>query len=160
MTAVALTNDASSLWGTSNEVSDVLRAVFRETQQELSQADTWNRLGDAMAELEEVYRECSVNDWDGYGGLAVTAGAYQEAKVLLNALPRTLPIPEIAAEPDGSIALEWDRGANQIFALSVNGKGVIVYAGLLGRGIKAHGTEVFNDSLPQTIILHIKRICR
>jgi hypothetical protein len=126
--------------------------------QDLRQADTWNRMGDAIASMKELYEEYSVDNWDGYMGEAVTAGAYEEALNILNALPPHLPIPEFVAEPDGSIGLEWSNGPDRIFAASVSGKGLIVYAGILGRGNKAHGTEVFDDSLPESISGKIKRI--
>ncbi len=101
-----------------------------------------------------------MDNWDGYGAKAVTAGAFEESFALLNALPSYIPLPELEPEPDGSIGLEWENGPNRVFTLSVNGKGVIVYAGMFGKGSKAHGTEVFNDSLPEELVVHVQRILR
>jgi hypothetical protein len=132
--------------------------LFDEAMPELRRADTWNRLGRITEALREFSRECGEDNWDGYGAKAVTAGAYEEAIALLNELPRELPVPQVVPEPDGSIGLEWDNGPNRIFSVGVSGKGVIVYAGMFGKGRKSHGTEVFNDSLPENLVEQIKRI--
>ncbi len=164
MTAIAPNVDDSNFWvgsgGTAtSDVASRLRVIlFDQTVPNLRQADTWNRLGDSIDLLREVYLECAMDNWDGYSAKAVTAGAYEEAITLLNSLPHHVPLPELEPEPDGSIGFEWENGANRVFALSVNGKGTIVYAGILGKGNKAHGTEVFNDSLPEGLVGHIQRI--
>ena len=105
-----------------------------------------------------MFEGCSEDNWDGYGGRADTASARDEAAVVLEALPNTIPLPEVSAEPDGSIALEWFRRQDYVFSLSVNGKGILVYAGLIGTGNRAHGTEVFDGSLPPAIAGILKRL--
>ena len=168
MTTIAPPYDNANLWGASggSAVSEaaekVRRLMFGDSASQLSQADTntWCRAPNTIQALNEAYDECSESNWDGYDAFPITAGAYEEALSLLRALPSDLPMPEIVPEPDGSIGLEWQQGPDRIFAVSVSGKGVIVYAGLFGKGVKAHGTEVFNDSLPQGVVGSIKRIYR
>lgn len=166
MTTIAPTCDNAKLWvgsggsAVSEAASIVRRLMFRDVASQRAQPDPWCRVPNAIQSLNEAYAECSENNWDGYGSLPITAGAYEEALSLLKALPYDLPMPEIVPEPDGSIGLEWQHGPDRIFAVSVNGKGVIVYAGLIGKGVKAHGTEVFNDSLPEGVVGSIKRVYR
>ncbi|MBK1646918.1 hypothetical protein CKO25_20290 [Thiocapsa imhoffii] len=121
-------------------------------------SETWNRRELISASLGEIYLECRWENWDGYGARAVTPSAFEEALVLLSSLPENIPLPEFAGEPDGSIGMQWENGPNRIFALSVSGKGVIIYAGRLGKASKAHGTEVFSDSLPTSLMGYLHRL--
>ena len=112
----------------------------------------------ALSELDEIYRECSKEDWDGYGALPVSQKAYYEAIRFLKAWPLSLPVPELEPEPEGDIGFEWNFGKNKVFATSVHGTNFITYAGLLGAGNKTHGTEAFDGAIPQEIINKILRI--
>lgn len=166
MTALVLNDGPTSVLSGSvgNAVGDAAKwlesSFFRPAFLRLREADTWNRIAPCVEALQEIYAESSSSNWDGYGAEAVTAGAVDEVFALLNSLPRSLPRPELTPEPDGSMALEWENGPNRLISLSVNGKGVIVYAGLIGKGSKAHGMEVFNDSLPENLVAYINRIFR
>ncbi len=158
MTYAVCPTNLLGLWETSETATGSLRNLFRQTQEDLSQADTWNRFKDTESDLIATYRECSQDNWDGYGGRAVTAGAFEEAMAILQAVPAAIPVPEISAEPDGSIALEWYKGPHRMLSLSVSGKGMIFFAGLFGNGNKAHGSEVFDDSIPAEIIRLLERL--
>ena len=113
----------------------------------------------ALSELDEIYRECSKEDWDGYGALPVSREAYHEAIRFLKAWCRlALPVPELGPEPEGDIGFEWNFGKNKVFAISVHGINSITYAGLLGAGNKTRGSEAFDGAIPQEIINKILRI--
>jgi hypothetical protein len=107
---------------------------------------------------QKLQKLCYEGNWDGYGALPVSQATYDEAVRFLNALPSWLPTPEIVPEPSGDIGFEWNFGKNRVLAASVNGTNRITYAGLLGTGNKAHGTEVFDGSIPQALVDHISRI--
>ena len=143
----------------SSEVSRTLQKLFEVTVASLRKSDTWNYLGSTRDALRETYRECCEENWDGYGALPISQATYAEAERFLIALPSWLPTPKIVPEPEGDIGFEWSFGKNRILAASVNGTNRITYAGLLGTGNKAHGTEVFDGSIPQTLVEHISRIC-
>ena len=143
----------------SSEVSRKLQKLFEVTVASLRKSDTWNYLGNTREALKETYQECCEENWDGYGALPISQAAYYEAVRFLVALPSWLPTPEIVPEPEGDIGFEWSYGKNRILAASVNGTNRITYAGLLGTGNKAYGTEVFDGSIPQTLVEHISRIC-
>jgi hypothetical protein len=107
--------------------------------------------------LHDVLKECSTDNWDGYGARAIDMASYSEALRFLHFLPKTLPTPEITAEPDGEIAFEWFCSKRRIFSVSIGGKGELTYAGLFGFN-KTHGTEFFGDEFPKTILDNIQRV--
>ena len=138
--------DHYSSWKISESITNVIS--------QMRQSETFRRLPNS---LSEVYRECSRADWDGYGALAITSNTYQEARSVINALPLSMPLPDIVAEPTGEIGFEWRKGKGYIFVVSVGGKYQMTYAGLFG-GNSVHGSEYFDRTLPLTVIQHIMRL--
>ena len=68
-----------------------------------------------------------------------------------------VPIPDISADPDGDISLEWRKEHRFTFVVSINGQGLISYAGLFGKN-KIHGTEYFGQEMPPSIIFNLRRL--
>jgi len=136
--------------GFSRKISENLTSATSQ----MRQSETFGRL---INSLLEVYRECARADWDGYGALAITPNTYQEARSVINALPLSMPLPDIVAEPTGEIGFEWRKGKGYIFVVSVGGKYQMTYAGLFG-GNSVHGSEYFDRTLPPTVIQHIRRL--
>lgn len=114
-------------------------------------------LDEALASLRGIYRECSREDWDGYGAAAITYDAYREAEKVLQLMPSSIHMPEITAEPTGGIGLEWYRDKSQVFVISIDGKHRIAYAGIFGTN-RIHGTEHLEETLPLVIIEHLRRL--
>ncbi len=112
----------------------------------------------AIRHLTELYRQCSQENWDGEEAMAISEQTYQEGLKFLGALPLSIKVPELVAEPNGAIGFEWRRGPNAIFVASVMGIQKISFAGLFGPGARAHGTEDFVDSIPGTIIANLQRL--
>lgn len=112
---------------------------------------------EAFQSLQEIYKECSDENWDGYGANPVSEDSIAEALAFIRLLPSLFPIPQILAEPSGEIGLEWYKDKKMIFAISFNGKGMITYAGIFGSN-KIHGEEYFGDSIPSRIIENIRRL--
>ena len=110
--------------------------------------------------LYRVYREGSEANWDDDGAYPINEQTFLEAQMLLDQLPSELPLPEVLPEPTGNIAFEWYKGKRHIFVLSVDGKGIIEYAGLFGRHSKSYGAEYFSGQLPELIVSHILRLFR
>lgn len=163
MTAASPTLNSPSFWsrtgttGTS-DASKFLQEILNSNIKALRRAETWNTKGNIITELIDVFNNHSTPNWDGYGAEPIFAIAYDDAVAFINALPTSIPLPEILPEPDGSIGLEWDNGANKTFTVLLNGKGLITYAGILGKCNKAHGTETFDDTIPENITRYLKRI--
>ena len=162
MTAIAIPSRTTAppcFYSTgASDTSRTLQILYKDTVASLRKSVTWDYLGGVLATLKETYQECSKEGWDGYGALPVTQETYDEAVRFLSALPSWLPAPEIVPEPDGDIGFEWNFGKNRMLAASVDGTNRITYAGLLRTGNKSYGTEVFNGSIPQTLVDHISRI--
>lgn len=123
---------------------------------DMEKAVNWN--DQTTEKLNDLYNECSEENWDGYGAEAVSIGTYLEASILLSLLPVSTAQPEIIPEPDGGFGLEWSTENGYIFVISVNGTNVITYAGLFGDNNEVHGAENFNNILPQTILSFIFRL--
>lgn len=119
---------------------------------------TWQRKDEAIDALIDTFRKHRDPNWDGYDAEPIKEAACAESAKFLRKLPSAIPNPEIVAEPDGDIALEWYVRKRLLFVVSFSGKGVISYAGMFGRGSKAHGTEYFSDSIPSSVIANIRRL--
>ena len=166
MTAIAATGTLGQFYPPRPGVSDAsrkLRELREQAALQFRATETWKDsrvdLQVALRELAELYRECSKEDWDGYGALPISREVYSEAIRFLRAWWRlSLPVPEIGPEPEGDIGFEWNFGKNKVFVASVHGTNFITYAGLLGAGNKTHGTEAFDGAIPQEVINKILRI--
>lgn len=68
------------------------------------------------------------------------------AESLLRALPAGIPMPEFAAEPDGSISLDWIESKNRLFSLSIGTGNRLAFAWLDGSD-KGHAVAHFDGQL-------------
>ncbi|NKC16694.1 MAG: hypothetical protein GKR94_32225 [Gammaproteobacteria bacterium] len=109
-------------------------------------------------ELVSTFEDCSMPNWDGYGAAAISQASLYNALRFLDLLPPSLPSPEVTPESDGTVGLEWYKGKDWLFSIDIGGDGKITYAGMFGEGVQSHGTERFDDSIPQTILSNIRRI--
>jgi hypothetical protein len=76
------------------------------------------------------------------------------------ALPRTIPIPEISADPDGEIAFDWVASSGRMFSVSVSDSGRLSYAGYFGENSRIHGTENLGEAVPFEVLRGIQRATR
>lgn len=138
-----------------NAVSDEAHAVRHAavTVMELVESSQalFGAKATAMSALDRLYAECKTDDWDGDGSLAVSETAIARAKEFLRFLPDTLPLPEFAVEPDGSVSLDWMESRLRVFSVSINSGQRIAYAWIDGSS-KGHGVETFNTDIPQRIL--------
>ncbi len=106
----------------------------------------------AEGDLAKVVAECSEPKWDGYSAALISKATHEAALRFLRALPASLPAPDIVPEPDGDIAFEWEYGKWKILSVSVNSKGRVAYAAILGRDKRKRGSELFDDVVPVDIL--------
>ncbi len=112
----------------------------------------------ALSELQHLADECASDDWDGNGALGVDLCAFWNAQDFVRALPDEFPLPEFAAEPDGSISLDWIRSRHQLFSLSVGTSNRLAYAWLDGTN-KGHGVDQFDGiTVPPRLLSQIQSI--
>jgi hypothetical protein len=109
------------------------------------------------AMLESVVAEASVPNWDGYGARPVSALVHEQARAFVAAIPRDVPEPDVVPEPDGEIAFEWDFGPWRVLSISVGPDGLLSYAVTLGPHARDHGTAVFVDRMPRSVLEALRR---
>ncbi|HRH68002.1 MAG TPA: hypothetical protein PLB89_00710 [Flavobacteriales bacterium] len=86
-------------------------------------------LEQASTELETVFAECSQPNWDGHGAQPVHFLTYEKTRTFLENLPSSAGVPEVNADPDGELVLEWRRGGNRLLSISIalNGRLTFIY---------------------------------
>jgi hypothetical protein len=100
-----------------------------------------------LDELDNLWEAASSKGWDGYGAEPMNADAYDFAKMFIKALPTTAPLPEVNADPDGEVSLDWTFGKRRALTVSVGPTGRCAFAWLLGqRSIR--GTDWIEDEIP------------
>lgn len=97
-----------------------------------------------LDELDEVRAEASVHGWNGYGAQPMHPDAYQTAKRFLEAMPATAPSPEVSADPDGDVALDWVFGKRQALSVSIGAAGRCAFTWMWGLHT-SRGTAWFGD---------------
>lgn len=105
---------------------------------------------ESYEELAEVWQMCRNADWDGYDALAVEQDTLRGAYTLIESLPLGFPRPEIGAEPDGQLTLEWRKSPSRVLSVSVDPDGFLHYAGVFGAS-KRYGTLPFFSEAPQEL---------
>jgi hypothetical protein len=90
----------------------------------------------------------------------VTDQTAWKAVAFARLLPRGLPIPEVAPDPDGEIAFDWIGRSGKMFSVSISPDGRISYAGRFGDKSKTHGTEQLSEILPREILFGIEKAIR
>ena len=103
------------------------------------------------ARLGEIVCECGEADWDGYGAEPISGIAAALADEFLRSLPSGFPLPDLCAEPDGSLGMEWASGKHKRAALSFGASNRLAFAWVNGSD-RGHAAVSFNGgSLPSLI---------
>jgi len=112
----------------------------------------------ALARLRALAAECAAPDWDSHGARAVDPNAVLVAESFLRALPEGLPLPELAAEPDGAVSLDWLESEQRIFSVSAGASQRLAFAWLDGTD-RGHGVARFDGvNIPARIRVEIQTI--
>lgn len=99
----------------------------------------------ALDELAVLAEECANPDWDAHGALPLNPRALFLAEQLIAALPDGLEVPEVGAEPDGSISLDWMVSPTRVLSVSIGQTNRLAYAWLLGTD-REHGVIGFDGA--------------
>lgn len=154
----ALNAYATPSSATSAEAASVTRAASVLIRSAEGSHALFGAKAAAISELEMIARECAEPGWDGYGASAIDLVALENAKNFVRALPESVPIPEFAPEPDGSISLDWIQSRHRMFSLSIGSTIRLAYAWLDGSD-KGHGVSRFDGfSIPARILSGIQSI--
>lgn len=158
ITSAYLNYSSPGTRGNSESAHFLARQIEDLRQKDLLLPDFYfSLLKRTLPELTELIKNSSHPGWDGYNALPVSSQAYNVTLEFLRALPNTLPIPSVGADPDGHVTLEWYNNPHRTLSISVSPEGELHYAALLGPN-KAYGTEIFYGSAPENIVELIQRV--
>ncbi|MCW5558246.1 MAG: hypothetical protein KIT22_10500 [Verrucomicrobiae bacterium] len=101
---------------------------------------------------------CARPGWDGHGAEPVTPVTYRQACRVVESLPQGVPLPDVGAEPDGHLTLEWYRSPNHVVSLSVGPEWEMNYAALLGERRRRTGSEVFQGGVPTDLLQLVRQV--
>lgn len=91
-------------------------------------------------QLDETFEECSSEGWDGERAKPISGEVLQCTKAFLKSFPLGIEAPEVGAESDGAITLEWYRSSSRVISISINPGGWIYYAAIIG-ATRRHGMD-------------------
>jgi len=137
------------------EVASYVSRMVEENRDNLLRAE-WTGTTAAFNALARIVAEKSMPNWDGYDADPVDHLSYRKAIEFIKAMPLGLSLPGIGAEPDGQITLEWYRSPHQLLSVSVDPKGELHYAALLGPET-VYGTVPFFGDIPGNVLTLINR---
>jgi hypothetical protein len=111
------------------------------------------------SDIEQMLND-STQEMCAEGSIPIDVDTARAAIEFAYTLPKSLPAPEVAPEPDGEISFDWVGPAGKVFSVSVGRTGRVAYAGRFGEKSKIHGIEQLSESCPQEIIRGISKATR
>lgn len=118
----------------------------------VAEEDAPSRIEQLLSEIDEVVRESALA-----GSLPADEDTKRMAIKFAALLPTSIPIPEIASDPDGEISFDWLGPSDKIFSVSVDKNGRLAYAGRFGEKRKINGVEQLSEICPPEVLLGIER---
>lgn len=150
----------SPISGYASEIAD---SVDRKIKNILDMLQESNALGFAakgtFQQLDEVFEECSSEGWDGERAKPISVEVLRCARRFLSSFPLGMEAPEVGAEPDGAITLEWYRSPNKVISISINPDGWMYYAALIGTS-KRHGADFSLMGVSDDLVEIISQVVR
>lgn len=151
-----------ALSGGGSAISPAAHAVYQAAAAVVESAERsqalFGKKAAALSQLAVLAAECNEPGWDGESAVAVDPIAVLSAERFVRALPDSVPLPEFAPEPDGSISLDWIASRTRLFSLSIGRSSRLAFAWLDGTD-KGHAVARFDgQNVPQLILGGIKAI--
>jgi hypothetical protein len=106
----------------------------------------FGRKASAISELSALANECAHEGWDGGDARPIDPQAVSKAIAFMRALPDSLPLPEMTAEPDGAVSLDWIRSRNRLLSVSIGAGDRLAFAWLDGSD-RGHGVARFVEGV-------------
>jgi hypothetical protein len=141
--------------------SEPARFLFHEQERIREHLLTSHTVRDArerlLDDLDSLRLEASIRGWDGYDAEPLNLDAYDFAKTFIKALPTTSPIPELNADPDGEVSLDWSFGKRRALTVSVGPTGRCTFAWVHGQRSN-RGTDWIEDEIPASIAFALRQL--
>ena len=108
-----------------------------------------------ISEILTVAAGHAEKNWDGEGAEPVSAVAVDRAVAFVRALPAGV-LPEVAAEPDGAISLDWMQSRTRVLSISVGLGERLALAWIDGED-QGHAVAVFDgERIPPRVLAGIR----
>ncbi len=109
------------------------------------------KIEDILSELIEIQEECSDDNWDDEGAVAISISAMFEAMQFIRLLPVHLKLPDIAPSANGAINFEW-RKDDFICNVELSGINEIVYSAYFSKVNRDYGMKPYFGKIPNKVI--------
>jgi hypothetical protein len=109
------------------------------------------------SQVMRIYEDCHKSGWDGDDSQPVTMETLLIATRLVESLPIDCRTPDISAEPDGNVILEWYISPRKLLNVSIAPTSILDWAALIGDE-DPRGSCRFYDSAPETLKYWIGRV--
>ena len=127
--------------GYASKIADFVAQQIENSRELLQKSNALSFVAKGtFQQLDEIFHECSLDGWDGDKAKPISEEVFRCAMRFLNSFPLGMEAPEVGAEPDGAITLEWYRSPNKLISISINPDGWMYYAALIGTS-KRHGAD-------------------
>lgn len=148
----------STFSGHTSQISDSIAEKIGRSYARLRELNTLGLSSrGTFQQVEEIFIECSFEGWDGENARPISEEVRQRAIEFLESLPLGIEAPEVGAEPDGDITLEWYRSPQWILSVSISAKRELHYAALFGAS-RHYGSIPFYGKAPNIILTLINQI--
>lgn len=140
---------------------DAVRILEKQrdiARQYLTAPYTSATLRSSIEAVLNVVSEAGSPNWDAAGARAVSSQAVERAIRLLRHVPATIPVPDVFADADGDVVLDWSRSPRCTFTVTVSARGELYYAGLFGTNRMRGKETVFVDEVPEAVRSGLRRV--
>lgn len=114
--------------------------------------------------LRNIKNKCGNPDWDGFGAIIISDQTIENTKLILEVLHSMLPtgtsIPDVIAEADGEICIDWSIDELRLFSMSIGSHNIINFAGQYGKEGSIHGWQPFDNESRDTLEKSLQDIVR
>lgn len=127
-----------------SESSRVVREAWKKERNYLrNTAIAWEPV--IAASLAEISSAAATANWDGFGAEAVSTQTLSQTRQILAMLqillPQTTPPPDVLAEPDGEICIDWTAESARTISISIGAHGRINFAARFGEEGEVHAWQ-------------------
>lgn len=145
----------------SGSLGDIGRFVIEQGDESHKLLQQSEALGGGYKEisykLDEIFRECSKEGWDGADAKPILEATLRNTKIFLKKFPLGVKSPEVGAEPDGAITLEWYKSPSKVISISIHPDEKLYFAAIIGVK-KRHGVDFVSYDISNDLLELISQV--